>query len=689
MTSAHENKHQTTTPKPIPAPTRQALSEQLLPSGGGGESHPSASSRFRGIRGSFRHRRQESRKTTSSTQSQPPPPPSGTIFTSPTVPFHPQKQYQRHTTDAARQPAGAARAGKQEVPGRVSQLVAPMEDMSVSYYAHKHHPWSDVGFYPVPWAQPLDMNTAKKNEHIPVRRSKPAPRRVKPDNGPPISNQNRETDRQSSTANYSSRPDTAMLVSPAASMAQLSTMSMGPRSIMIGFDGAFGRELPMERFKEHWAPISMADMSSGIIADLGALDGGSVRYHDTLNAVYEDLPVLLPSSVYRRESGPTRTAVPSRPATTTPKMPLARPRYSSRSTITDSPSDAETDPLSGAIWEDEVPGSANVPDLVPPTGSSIATDFKTFTPIDKALPDTPGLLCPGCMIGGKRPRPSSRGTPREEHRGTLQYSEERESGFCNACRNSDLVPNISRFTLPGLTDQTNRTAESPPGNQTASNETKKEVHVPIGTKSHVLDSRFRLGKTKESTLASRRRLQVEDEPLRPGSAPPRQKTRISHIAECQISNASPLDVVDGSDSDYGEPSPASGTMQQFGALPSHFSLGGDGSIQPLRLLTKGAEGNMMSPNPKFRRSIRGNSVVVNEINGMIEDWEADIFKDYGALSPIDTSKALVSPSLSLLEKSLVNLKRHTDMSSLKSADLETVTPRTRFYNHHKRANGDF
>ncbi|KAF7521745.1 hypothetical protein G7054_g12352 [Neopestalotiopsis clavispora] len=458
---------------------------------------------------------------------------------------------------------------------------------------------------------------------------------------------------------------------------------------MIGFDGAFGHEFPMDHIKDHWTPMSSNGLATPLIADLGALDGEGVRYHDTINAVYEDLPVLLPSSVYRRESGPTRTvAVPTRPATTTPDVPsAARPRNSSRSTITDPPSDAETEPpppSSGAIWEDEVPGSADVPDLMPPTtGSSIATtEFRAYTPTDKALPDTPGLLCPGCMIGGKRPRPSSRGTPRDEHRGTLQYPEERERGFCNACQNGDLVPDISRFTLPGLTDDKNRTTKSPSG------KTKKIVTATvIETKPHVLDSRFRLGKTKESNLASRRRLQAQDEPLRPGSAPPpQQKSRISHIAECQISNPSPIDTPNGSDSDYGEPTPASGTMQEFGALPSHFSLGGNGSIQPLRLLTtKSAEGILTSPKAQSRRSIRGNSVVVNEINGMIEDWEADIFKDYGALSPIDTSKSLVSP----LNLALANLKRHSDTSSLKSADSATVTPRTRFYNHHKRANGDF
>lgn len=765
-TTAHEDKHHhhhhhSSTPKPRPIP-RQAVSEQIItiPSGGravdGEESpHPSASSRFRGIR----HKRPESRRTLS-TQSQPaepqptPTPGSATSFTSPITPFLAGTQpYQRHTTDVPQRskpharnfktsPRSAAAAVDQ---GRISQLVAPLEDMSVSYYAHKQPPWKNVGLYPVPWAQPLhDMkNNAKRdNDHQQHRHDrqqegnpkKQAPGRMEADSrSPPTASSHggRGSDVRRSAAHPPPPPRSTPTPAPttaavaAGSAAKVNTMSskyfckravhiakhfikshenrksltpemaVGPGSIMIGFDSAFESEQqqkPKELLKEHWAPLTVSELppslATPLIAGLGGLDGEGMGYHDSLSAEYEDLPMLLPSSVYRRESGPTaRTIMPTRPATTDPDMASERLRQSSRSTIADSPSDAEP----SDIWDDEVPGSADVPDLTPSTGSISTLGTKIFTLHDKAMPDTPGLPCPGCMIGGKRPQASSRGTPRDEHRGTLQYSEERESGFCNACRNGDLMPDISRFTLPNLLDDKDWGTESAPEDQMAEDETTKGVDVVVGIKAHVLDSRFRLGRTKESKLASRRRLQADAEPLRPGSAPPQQNPRISHIAQCQVADVSPIDAADGSDSDYGDVSPLSplsGISQQLGGLPSHFSIGGDGSIEPLRMFTPATGRKLESPNTQSRRSLHGNSMIVTEIDTMIEDWESDIFKDYGALSPIDTSKALVSPVI-LLEKSLSKLKRYSDMSSLKSADSDSVTPRTYMYNRHRRDNGDF
>lgn len=751
-TTAHDDRHHhhdqhSSTPKPRPIP-RQAVSEQIItiPSGGravdGEESpHPSASSRFRGVR----HKRPESRRTLS-TQSQPAPPQtssSATSFTSPVTPFLAgTPPYQRHTTDVPRrtkpharnfknQPRSAAAAVDQ---GRISQLVAPLEDMSVSYYAHKQPPWKNVGLYPVPWAQPLhNMNHAKRDNghhrHDRQQNPKQAPGRMAADPRPPRSSHGgRGSDVRRSAAHPppprpTPAPTTAAAVA-AGSTAKVNTMSskyfcrraghiakrfikshenrklltpemaVGPGSIMIGFDSAFGSEQqkPKERLKEQWAPLAVSklppSLATPLIADLSGLDVEDMRFHDSLSAGYEDLPMLLPSSVYRRESGSTvRTAIPTRQATTDPDMASERLRQPSRSTIADSPSDAEP----SDIWDDEVPGSADVPDLTPSTGSISTLGTKIFTLHDKAMPDTPGLPCPGCMIGGKRPQPSSRGTPRDEHRGTLQYSEERESGFCNACRNGDLMPDISRFTLPDLVDDQDRGTGSAPEDQTAEDEATKGVDVIVGVKAHVLDSRFRLGRTKESKLASRRRLQADAEPLRPGSAPPQQNPRISHIAQCQVADVSPIDVLDGSDSEYGDVSPLSplsGISQQLGGLPSHFSIGGDGSIEPLRVFTPATGRKLETPNTQSRRSLHGNSMIVTEIDTMIEDWESDIFKDYGALSPIDTSKALVSPMI-LLEKSLSKLKRHSDMPSMKSADSDSVTPRTYMYNRHRRDNGDF
>ncbi|KAK6211919.1 hypothetical protein LQW54_005622 [Pestalotiopsis sp. IQ-011] len=712
-TTAHDDRHHhhhnqhSSTPKPRPI-LRQAVSEQTItiPSSGravdGEESpHPSASSRAN----------QQSRQLTPTPT---PTPGSATSFTSPVTPFLAGTQpYQRHTTDVPRrtkpharnfknQPRSAAAAVDQ---GRISQLVAPLEDMSVSYYAHKQPPWKNVGLYPVPWAQPLhNMNHAKRDNdhhrHDRQKNTKQAPGRMAADPRTPRSSHGgRASDVRRSAAHPPPRPSPTPAPTTAAAAAgptaKVNTMSMGPGSIMIGFDSAFGSEQqqkPKERLKEHWAPLAVSELppslATPLIADLSGLDGEDMRIHDSLSAAgYEDLPMLLPSSVYRRESGPTaRTAVPSRPATTDPNMGLERLRQPSRSTIADSPSDAEP----SDIWDDEVPGSADVPDLTPSTGSISTLGTKIFTLHDKAVPDTPGLPCPGCMIGGKRPQAFSRGTPRDEHRGTLQYPEERESGFCNACRNGDLMPDISRFTLPDLVDDQGRGAESAPEDQTAEDEATKGVDVIVGVKAHVLDSRFRLGRTKESKLASRRRLQADAEPLRPASAP-QQNPRISHIAQCQVADVSPIDVIDGSDSDYGDVSPLSplsGISQQLGGLPSHFSIGGDGSIEPLRVFTPVTGRKPESPNTQSRRSLHGNSVIVTEIDNMIEDWESDIFKEYGALSPIDTSKALISPMI-LLEKSLSKLKRHSDMSSAKSADSDSVTPRTYMYNRHRRDNGDF
>jgi hypothetical protein len=102
-----------------------------------------------------------------------------------------------------------------------------------------------------------------------------------------------------------------------------------------------------------------------------------------------------------------------------------------------------------------------------------------------------------------------------------------------------------------------------------------------------------------------------------------------------------------------------------------------------------------------RRSDHCNGIITNtigEINMVLEDWEADIFEDYGAITPIESCTMPISPLKALGESSRVVSEEivksraknpRLSIPATRQTDSEEETPKTHMYNIHKRANGDF
>ncbi|KAK9777897.1 putative Amino acid permease-domain-containing protein [Seiridium cardinale] len=670
-----------------------------LTSDSGGQSprsptHPSASSRFRGIRGNLRHKRLHSQKAL--TPATAPTASEASLKTSIT-------KHQQQAPDAVRPRLyGSLSSPHAEESERIAQSRRLMDDLDTAYYAHKNPPWSDVWFKPSSWAHPIRVDNVKKNSHVASGTpKKPPPSSSSMIKESPAPRDRREIDTRGIDSrekpSHTRKPSVAS--SSRTSSTKMSTISMGPQSIVIGFDSPFLQD------KSRWTPTTPGNTELAGLATPDIIDVSTpihIRYHDTLNAAYEDIP-LLPSTVYRRESaGLAYTASIVRPDTAPPDLPLPRPPTPAVSTIPDSPSETDSDEFHrDSIWEDDIPSTADVPILTPHTGVSTLAGTDVFTPIDQALPGTPGLLCPGCRIGGQTPGVSARNAPRDEHRGSLHYPEERESGFCNSCRDGDLLPDISRFSVIEPEDATLIGSEENQGSQPGLGIVRNEIEVMEdqagNIKPRALGSKFRLGATKDSKLANRRQLDIEVAPSRPGSAPPERRPSTGHILEHSAQNKS----AESPSSDYEEPPSANEALQQLGAPPSHFSLNSKVLSRPLRLSTQVVERSLSRSNARNRRSphYHGRTGhISNQINSGLEDWETDIFKDYGAMTPIDIPKvpfsplrALVnSPRLTLTEKARASLeKAKLDTPITEQMEPEQETPRTQMYNLYRRANGDF
>ncbi|KAK6084811.1 amino acid permease [Seiridium cupressi] len=650
--------------------------------------HSSASSRFRGIRGNLRHKRLHSRKAL----------PPATAPAASEVSFKtPITKHQQQAPDAVRPRLyGSLSSPPAEESERIAQSRRLMDDLDTAYYAHKNPPWSDVWSKPSSWAYPVRVDNVKKNSHVAFATPKKPPSSsssmIKKS---PAPRDGREID----TRGIDSREKPSATSSSRTSSTKMSTISMGPQSIVIGFDSPFPQD------KSRWTPMTPGDTELAGLATPEIIDVSTpihIRYHDTLNAAYEDIP-LLPSTVYRRESaGPAYTASIVRPDTAPPDLPLQRPPTPAASTIPESPSETDSDEFHrDSIWEDDIPSTADVPILTPHTGVSTLTGIDAFTPIDQALPGTPGLLCPGCRIGGQTPGVSARNAPRNEHRGSLHYPEERESGFCNSCRDGDLLPDISRFSVVEPEYTTLIGSEEEQHSQSELGIVRNEIEVMEdqagNIKPRALDSKFRLGATKDSKLATRRQLDIEVAPSRPGSAPPERKPSPGHILEHSAQNKS----AESPSSDYEDPPSANEALQQLGSLPSHFSLNSKVLSRPLRLSTQVAERSLSRSNARNRRSPHYHGRIghtSNQINSGLEDWETDIFKDYGAMTPIDIPKVPFSPlralgnspRLTLTEKARASLeKAKLDTPITEQMEPEQETPRTQMYNLYRRANGDF
>lgn len=539
-----------------------------------------------------------------------------------------------------------------------------------------------MGFTPGLWAQPARKATARRKGFVAAgtlhAADVPATKRL-------FASVYRRKGGNRTAPNR--RRKSSVTTSSESSSAEMSSVSAGSRSITIESDGV------VEEEQSRLTPSELGDANlhnrdAPHMADMRS--PWDPRYCYSPDSIYEHTPPLA-STVNRRKSRRTKFIGAAKPATAPPSRSVGRRPSHVLSMIDESLSEAESDEPS---WYS---GSGNgVPSLTPDTIASTTTaDSKILVQANKALPDTPGFSCPGCLIGGRAPRISGRDTPRDRHKGSLQYPEERESGFCNACRQGDLLPSMNRFTIV----EPERTGLAGCGlsraqivrNEVRVNEDEAGNIVPHA----LLDSKFRLGATKESALAGRRRLLEADvDSLLSVSAPSEGTASITnHVAECKLQD-SPW-------SNSGEPPSIRATIQQLRSPLSHSSLSSKDSSKPLCPSTQVAQrdlsrGSTSRRSPKCVGSIV--SGTINEINTALGDWETAIIKDYEARISLGPSVSSIAPLRPLVysprptraEGSREWLSRaKLEIASAKSTDLVEARLATHMYNRYKRENGDF
>ncbi|KAI1868002.1 uncharacterized protein JN550_006809 [Neoarthrinium moseri] len=474
-------------------------------------------------------------------------------------------------------------------------------------------------------------------------------------------------------ANFSRKPSSVDSIH-GYSPSKVSTISTGSRFVPFAIDESLS-----------WSSASPS---------MTAMPSPAMRKYSTTGGEHGSLQ-LLPSTVYKPDQGTVGDVDCKGVTTMFVSQRLSRPF----STILEAPHEEDKQDHQAA-WED-VP--ERTPELIPDTGTTWTTHrgsdssqepFESFwldNPQDapeepaikgnadakvvgqqqsldsKDLPPTPGLECPGCRIGGTTPKSSSWDTPRQEHQGSLHYPEEKESGFCNACRLGSLLPdNISRFTM--LISPTTPAHDTPhmlaPIIHKAAEATSKDTGHARRTP---LDSKFRLGVPSESNLASRRQADVNVDappvPLASASSSTRRKPSLGHVAEC----LPPSHLAEQSSKPPEKPAvqdKSKSPSQEEGAIYRiSRSSKSDNRPKPPRLSTLIGERSLSRSNAQ-NKGHPFNSVI-GMVSAAIEDWEADLLKEYGAETPLEP--APLTPITPLMIE----------------------TPRTKIYNLCKRDNGDF
>jgi hypothetical protein len=417
-------------------------------------------------------------------------------------------------------------------------------------------------------------------------------------------------------------------------------------------------------------------------------------------------------------------------------VPELTPDNSRRGTYTHKPSASTSSNSSTGSYA--YPGwtSWSTPATPPPLWLSRPTDPKQHQPVvalqQKPLSLAPVPACPGCRIGGgpEEPVESDRSTPRDQHAGALRWPEELASGFCNACQlGGGLLPDyISRFTkeldegdedtppVPpeevarlmllgdlGKDDQEERLHEEDGyrqdgeemevGGEGHKNEPEDIVRKEIVVRPSLLASKFHLGVTSESMIASRRHLHVGEAIARCESAPPppTSSAEMSTAATSRVAEYLPLSDSEAGcssrstqeghrpgngDGDAPKPQP----QQANSSKPRRGGKGGGRKKRPAHLSTQVAERSLARSNARWLTDTAEN--LADKIRSPLgeECWELDVLKEYEIKTPVD------APSLPPLEITKLPRPSWMDESPEKPA---AATPRTKTYNHFRRQNGDF